>query len=190
MSKKILTIRKQKPKKLVANLVIYVGSRTEHIELDQEKEYSVGRRTASDICLTDPTISRIHGRLHYSENAWKFEDLHSTNGTFVSGSENDADKILHGTKDKEESVVLEEGMVLEIGETMIRFKYLPELPKPDVKRKTDNLAYMSNPSDHYSMLSCEDIEKMINIGQGWIAGLNDLLKDKQKEEEKSESISA
>ena len=39
----------------------------------------------ADICLQEPTISRLHARIWKKEGAYYIEDLHSRNGTMVGG---------------------------------------------------------------------------------------------------------
>ncbi|MCW2945879.1 MAG: transporter ATP-binding protein [Actinoallomurus sp.] len=45
--------------------------------------YQVGRDPASDVPVADPRVSWRHGVLRTDDNGWVFEDLGSTNGTFV-----------------------------------------------------------------------------------------------------------
>ena len=47
--------------------------------------YQVGRDPAADIQVDDARVSWRHGILRTDENGWIFEDLGSTNGTFVGG---------------------------------------------------------------------------------------------------------
>ena len=39
----------------------------------------------ADICLQEPTVSRLHARIWKKEGAYYIEDLHSRNGTMVEG---------------------------------------------------------------------------------------------------------
>jgi len=45
----------------------------------------VGRSTANDIIINDPTISQRHASLEYSRSGVFLTDLNSTNGTYVAG---------------------------------------------------------------------------------------------------------
>ena len=45
----------------------------------------LGRSTANDIVINDPTISQRHASLEYSRNGVFLTDLGSTNGTYVAG---------------------------------------------------------------------------------------------------------
>jgi len=55
--------------------------------LDPWKRHIVGRDTGLEITLSDPFVSRRHLALFAEANGWVAEDLGSTNGTFVNGSE-------------------------------------------------------------------------------------------------------
>lgn len=46
-------------------------------------EVSIGRNLDSDLVLTDDTVSGRHGRLTYQLNQWWYEDLKSTNGSWL-----------------------------------------------------------------------------------------------------------
>jgi DNA segregation ATPase FtsK/SpoIIIE, S-DNA-T family len=50
------------------------------------EELLVGRDLGCDIVLSDPTVSRRHVRLVFSDGTWSLRDLDSTNGTSVNGS--------------------------------------------------------------------------------------------------------
>ncbi|WP_440059910.1 FHA domain-containing protein [Thermogladius sp. 4427co] len=50
-------------------------------------EYVIGRAPSCDVIILDPTVSRIHARIFYSNGEWFIEDLGSTNGTIVDGLE-------------------------------------------------------------------------------------------------------
>lgn len=48
-------------------------------------EVLVGRSPECDFVLDDQTVSSRHARLVYNLNQWWFEDLKSTNGSFLDG---------------------------------------------------------------------------------------------------------
>lgn len=52
----------------------------------RKKELSIGRRSDSDIVLTDPYVSRRHARLVRRKRGYTVIDLNSTHGTFVNGN--------------------------------------------------------------------------------------------------------
>ena len=46
---------------------------------------TIGReRSAADLVVSDPNVSRRHAELTYTGSDWTLEDLNSTNGTFVN----------------------------------------------------------------------------------------------------------
>lgn len=50
------------------------------------EELLLGRDPSCDIVLADPTVSRRHARLRFSDGVWSLQDLDSTNGTLVNRS--------------------------------------------------------------------------------------------------------
>lgn len=48
-------------------------------------EVLIGRSLDSDFILEDSTVSSRHARLFYQLNQWWFEDLKSTNGSYLDG---------------------------------------------------------------------------------------------------------
>lgn len=54
--------------------------------LEPGTEFFFGRGTDSDLCISQPLISRRHARLHF-DRVWILEDLDTVNGTWVQGSE-------------------------------------------------------------------------------------------------------
>lgn len=49
------------------------------------QEVTIGRSPECDFTLDDHTVSARHGRLNYHLNQWWYEDLKSTNGSFLQG---------------------------------------------------------------------------------------------------------
>lgn len=47
-------------------------------------EIVIGRSSASELSITNDTVSSRHARLSYHHNQWWLEDLNSTNGTFLN----------------------------------------------------------------------------------------------------------
>lgn len=54
-------------------------------ELSQDRSYWIGRASDADICLTDPSASRQHAQLSYSNDGWKIADSNSLNGVHLNG---------------------------------------------------------------------------------------------------------
>ncbi len=62
---------------------LVVRTRRSDHHLQGETVYRVGRDPKSDIVMTDSRVSWRHGVLRIDGDAWIFEDLGSTNGTFL-----------------------------------------------------------------------------------------------------------
>jgi len=58
--------------------------------------WTIGRSAENDIVISDPNVSRRHGRLSRSENGFIVEDLGSTNGTLLDGAPIDRERIESG----------------------------------------------------------------------------------------------
>ena len=69
----------------------------------------IGRDPASDILVDDPEMSGCHARILFQEQAFRIEDLGSTNGTFVNGQ-------------PVRQHVLHHDDVLKLGRTFLRFE--------------------------------------------------------------------
>jgi FHA domain len=50
-----------------------------------QEELLVGRHSACDVVLLNPSVSRQHARLIFRAGGWVVQDLGSTNGTFLNG---------------------------------------------------------------------------------------------------------
>jgi pSer/pThr/pTyr-binding forkhead associated (FHA) protein len=79
---------------------------------------TLGRGPASDISLPDPAISRKHAAVRLDGTTVVVEDLDSANGTVVNGEE------IHSARR------LENGDVLELGETRLEIRIDPHEPDP------------------------------------------------------------
>ena len=56
----------------------------------------IGRVAPADVVLEDPSISRRHAEIEFTELGWIARDLGSTNGTFLNGVRiGNADRLLH-----------------------------------------------------------------------------------------------
>lgn len=55
------------------------------IQTFASNEVLIGRSKECDFVLDDPTVSSRHARLFYHLNQWWFEDLKSTNGSYLDG---------------------------------------------------------------------------------------------------------
>ena len=58
----------------------------QHMELNfTSQEVTLGRSPECDFTLDNHTVSARHGRLNFHLNQWWYEDLKSTNGSFLQG---------------------------------------------------------------------------------------------------------
>jgi transcriptional regulator with GAF, ATPase, and Fis domain len=74
----------------------------------------IGSHASADLRLGDPYVSRSHARVDVvDDQGFVLRDLGSTNGTRI-----------HGTRIRE--VLLDDGAVIELGSTQIRFSLLPQ----------------------------------------------------------------
>lgn len=71
------------------------------------QEVTIGRSPECDFTLDDHTVSARHGRLNYHLNQWWYEDLKSTNGSYLQGM-----RI-------EESIVIKNGDEIAFGDVFV-----------------------------------------------------------------------
>ncbi len=71
------------------------------------QEVTIGRSPECDFTLDDHTVSARHGRLNYHLNQWWYEDLKSTNGSYLQGM-----RI-------EESIVIKDGDEIAFGDVFV-----------------------------------------------------------------------
>ncbi|HVQ27280.1 MAG TPA: sigma 54-interacting transcriptional regulator, partial [Planctomycetota bacterium] len=79
----------------------------------RKRSVLLGTHPSSDVCLTDPHVSRLHARIDVEERDYVLADLGSTNGTRVGGV-------------RVRQVCLEDGSEIELGATRLRFRVLDE----------------------------------------------------------------
>jgi glycine betaine catabolism B len=82
-------------------------------------QWSIGRNPDCDVMLDGPEISRIHGSITYSDDAYQFTDIGSTSGSILNG-----DRV-----QLEAAYALQVGDLLQLGETFI---YIEEIESPEV----------------------------------------------------------
>lgn len=98
---------------VVAWVVILNGAQKgEDFRLIEGKN-SLGSAAASNIKLSDPAVSAEHASINYREGKFVISDLDSTNGTFMN---DDSEPVAR--------VVLQDGDVIRVGETSLKFKSL------------------------------------------------------------------
>ncbi len=85
-------------------------------------EWSIGRSPTCDVVLGSPEVSRVHGRILYTEEAYHFIDVGSTSGSVLNG------EVIQ----PESAYVLQIGDLLQVGETFIYVEAVEELVPPHV----------------------------------------------------------
>lgn len=98
--------------------IIQIGAETEPEFLLEKDELYLGRDVNNDIIISDPEVSRRHARVMRHDNQYLFEDLGSTNGSFILGQ-----RVTSPT-------VLKPGTVVSIGERVL-IKYEEEETDPN-----------------------------------------------------------
>ncbi len=79
------------------SVVLFLRSTGQVSEYKLKYENTIGRVSSAgsvDISIDSPLVSRNHGRIYKQEDFYFYEDLSSTNGTYING-------ILHGRESKE-----------------------------------------------------------------------------------------
>jgi hypothetical protein len=67
----------------------------EPIYYDLTKEVNlIGRAAHCDIIVRDETVSSHHGRIYYESGQWWFQDLNSSNGSFLEENRVDRPAVL------------------------------------------------------------------------------------------------
>jgi len=91
-------------------LAVTRGARLgEVLPLSEESAISIGRARANDVVLDDSSVSSQHCRVRPEQGRFVLYDLKSTNGTLVNGR-------------RVERHPLEEGDVVQVGETSLQFR--------------------------------------------------------------------
>ncbi len=69
------------------------SSKTNHdsedfkLEIIKKGEVRIGRSSTNEITLIDPTVSRLHAKISFADDAYWIEDLKSTNKTYLNNTE-------------------------------------------------------------------------------------------------------
>ncbi len=75
-------------------LTLSKGPQPGKIYILMTDEVIMGRDPMADISLNDPEVSRQHAKLIRVESGYDLEDLGSTNGTFINGTQIDANHAI------------------------------------------------------------------------------------------------
>lgn len=84
-----------------AVLIVMTGPTAgQSIELDSRPSWLLGRSTDSDVVLQDASVSRSHCKVLKStgKDEWEFEDLGSSNGSFLNGDRVTEGKLQNGDR--------------------------------------------------------------------------------------------
>lgn len=85
---------------------------TDGEKLSFRSSFNIGRDTKANLSLPfDRFVSRHHAQLLVEGNEIIFEDLNSTNGTFMDGNKVDG------------RIILQNGQILKIGRTWVQFSW-------------------------------------------------------------------
>ncbi|ALA66399.1 FHA domain-containing protein FhaB/FipA [Corynebacterium lactis] len=99
--------RSQTPRQLLVTAGPLAGSR---MNLDNQRDITIGRSESSAFVLNDDFASSQHARLISRDGVWYLEDLDSRNGTFLNGQR------------VEQPERLTPGMEIRIGRTTLRLQ--------------------------------------------------------------------
>lgn len=58
--------------------------------------FTIGRNLSNDLVLNDPTISRFHAEIHYTNNQYILIDKNSSSGTFLNNKRIDQSALFAG----------------------------------------------------------------------------------------------
>lgn len=78
----------------------------------------IGKDFSCGVCVSDPKVSSQHAILLFRNDKFRLKDNLSTNGTIVNGEDIDDD-----------SIVLHDGDIIQVGDTVFLFRTAFEIPK-------------------------------------------------------------
>ena len=123
-----------------------------------KKETSlIGRSPASDIQIRDSFVSRKHAKIVKENDRFFIEDLGSRNGTWISGK-----AIARGTR-----VEIQEGLLIRMGDTLIRLDRGPANALPDtyvtgISTQPSDRPTKAGPKDR-RLRNRENVELIYNV---------------------------
>ncbi len=97
---------------------------THELEASQpgQTEWVIGRHTTCDLVLISPEVSRVHGRIVYSDDAYHFMDVGSASGSLLNG-----ENLL-----VDEPHQIRPGDLLQLGQTFLHVEELATPPSATV----------------------------------------------------------
>jgi hypothetical protein len=121
--KHLLTDTQEAPPSRAAALTCLIGADVGRTFALAEASTELGRGKEVAVRLRDIAVSRRHARIRHHEGAFLLEDLGSPNGVYLNG------------KRVEDASPLQEGDVIELGRTLLRFQApIAEPPPPEEKK--------------------------------------------------------
>ena len=95
----------------VAMLELVRGNLPEKIHFLKPRSYVLGRARNNDLCLNEPSISKVHARLDYGEGTFSIEDQGSLHGVYVNAARVQQEKLTQGAQ-------------IQLGNVTLRFSLL------------------------------------------------------------------
>jgi hypothetical protein len=81
-----------------ASLVVLSGLSAGKVFQVISENFSIGRHSTCNLCLTEVVVSRLHARLRYAQGAWYIQDQESKSCTSVNGKRVGATCLKPGDK--------------------------------------------------------------------------------------------
>src|SRR5215470_16332516 len=82
----------------VALLEVTRGNLTEKIHFLRGRAYSLGRARQNDLCLNEPSISKVHARILHEEGHFFIEDQGSLHGVYVNAAKVQKTELTSGAQ--------------------------------------------------------------------------------------------
>jgi signal transduction histidine kinase len=95
----------------VAILELVRGNLPERIHFLKPRSYALGRARTNDLCLNEPSISKVHARLDYDGGAFSIQDEGSLHGVYVNAA-------------RVQQEVLTQGAHIQLGNITFKFSTL------------------------------------------------------------------
>lgn len=172
MLKHLLTDSEELAPSRAATLTCLIGADVGRTFPLAEAQTDLGRGREVAVQLRDLAVSRRHARIRYQEGAFLLEDLGSPNGIYLNG------------KRVEEPSPLNEGDVLELGRTLLRFQAPVAEPAPPPEKEEPAPPAPAEPpttepptaNESPATPSSEDTpERPRGRWEGWLIGLGAAL---------------
>ena len=161
--KHLLTDTEEPPPSRAASLTCLTGADVGRSFALAEASTDIGRGWEVSVRLRDIAVSRRHARIRHQEGAFLLEDLDSPNGIYLNGQRVEA------------SSPLEEGDVIELGRTLLRFQ-APLVEPPPETEMTSSPAEAPASNEMTATPSGEDPPERSRMRwEWWLIGLGATL---------------